>query len=299
MAKNKSSASAPAKAAAPATSSAPSKSSGGLASQVATAGTNLSKNEALKIADQANKTVAEVMAKAVASGATLGSQLVNNYNAGKLGPNGNNLIQFGGYSAAPGQSQRVTQALNSLQALQGLQMGKGQVYAGYTTTTTPGYTNNNPRSGYTSTPGTTTYNPIVLPRDRVVRITGQPTAAAPAATDQQTQGPIGQWEESVENSNQALIDSINAQIEANAAQAELYMGQMSDFMASMQGMMNPVNTAPSASITPYAVTTSSVAPASGAQTTSSIAPRKKPTDTDLSISPLVADLSGTGLNIGI
>jgi len=283
MAKNKSSASAPAKAAAPATSSAPSKSSGGLASQVATAGTNLSKNEALKIADQANKTVAEVMAKAVASGATLGSQLVNNYNAGKLGPNGNNLIQFGGYSAAPGQSQRVTQALNSLQALQGLQMGKGQVYAGYTTTTTPGYTN----------------NPIVLPRDRVVRITGQPTAAAPAATDQQTQGPIGQWEESVENSNQALIDSINAQIEANAAQAELYMGQMSDFMASMQGMMNPVNTAPSASIPPYAVTTSSVAPASGAQTTSSIAPRKKPTDTDLSISPLVADLSGTGLNIGI
>jgi hypothetical protein len=121
-----------------------------------------------------------------------------------------------------------------------------------------------------------------------------PAAPAPAAAP--AQGPVGEWEESVNNSNQALIDSINAQIAANASQAELYMGQINSLMQSMnQASQN----GGLQSITPYAVTSTSVNPATGAQTTSAITPRKKPTDTDLSISPLVAATAGTGLNIGI
>jgi len=261
-----------------ATQSRSSGSSGGsLSSAVRNVGPVLSKSEATSIAKDTGKTAAQVMAKAQNAGVAIGSAAVNAYSKGTLGPNASNTVSFGGLTAAPGYSQGTARAIQALAPLQNLQMGKGTAYYG--------------ASQYNN-PGGTVYNPIVLPRDQVA---GRPAVAAPVAVEQQTQGPVGQWEQSVENSNQALIDSINAQIAANAAQAELYMGQMNDFMMSMQDMMKPA----SQSITPYAVTTSSVAPATGAQTTSSIAPRKKPTDTDLSISPLVADLSGTGLNIGI
>ena len=136
----------------------------GLGAQVGAAGSTVSRNEAVKIAEQTGKTVAQVMAKALDRGATLGSSLVNNYNRGNLGPNDRNLTNFGGVPIGTGINGAATRAITSLQALQGLQMGKGQVYAGSTTTTTSRQNHWDPLGGSSYTPGTTTYNPIVLPR---------------------------------------------------------------------------------------------------------------------------------------
>jgi hypothetical protein len=269
-------------------------SSGGMGRAIAAAGANVSKNEALKIAEQTGKSVAQVMAKAVDKGATLGASLVNQFNKGNLGPNGQSVTNFGNVPIGMGVNGATTRAIASLQALQGLQMQPKTVYAGYSTTTTPAQGGTSPRSGSWYTPGTTTYNPIVLPKGVVTG--GVKAPAAPAEPAEPAKGPVANWEESVNNSNQELINSINAQIAANADQAQLYMGQIDSLMQSMnQASQN----GGLQSITPYAVTSTSVDPASGAKTTSAITPRKKPTDTDLSISPLVAATAGTGLNIGI
>jgi hypothetical protein len=224
------------------------------------------------------------------------SSLVNNFNAGNLGPNDRNVTNFGGVPIGMGADGATTKAIASLQALQGLRMGKGQVYAGYSTTTTPGQASRGVNEGHSWTPGTTTYNPIVLPKDRVVSIAGVAGGAGGANGKKKADGSIGSWEQSVNDSNQVLIDSINAQIKANATQAELYMGQINSLMQSMNQASQSGGLQ---SITPYAVTSTSVDPASGAKTTSAITPRKKPTETDLSISPLVSATTGTGLNIGI
>ena len=252
---------------------------------ISSAGAVVSAKEAAKIAGDTGKTVAQVMAKAVNAGAALGSGLVNQFNAGKLGINTSNLQKFGDISYAPGANKGTVQALQNLQALQGLQMNKGTAYAGYSTN---------------NSTGTNVYNPIVLPRSVVTGVQRVPAAgtAAPAAPAAPAAGgEVANWENSVENSNQALIDSINAQIEANATQAQLYMGQIDSLMQAMQQQsMNPSGGLQS--FVPYAVTTN-VAPATGAQTTQAITARKKPAVTDLTLNPLVMADAGTGLNIGI
>ena len=252
---------------------------------ISSAGAVVSAKEAAKIAGDTGKTVAQVMAKAVNAGAALGSGLVNQFNAGKLGINTSNLQKFGDISYAPGANKGTVQALSDLQALQGLQMNKGTAYAGYSTNTST---------------GSNVYNPIVLPRSVVTGVQRVPAAgtAAPAAPAAPAAGgEVANWENSVENSNQALIDAINAQIAANASQAELYMGQIDALMQAMQQQsMNPNGGLQS--FTPYAVTTN-VAPATGAQTTQAITARKKPAVTDLTLNPLVMADAGTGLNIGI
>ena len=239
-------------------------------------GAVMSLSEAKRIAEQRGITVAQVMSKGLAKGGALGAGLVNQFNAGKLGINTSNPY-------APGANKGTAQALQNLQALQGLQMNKGQAYAGYTTNTST---------------GSNVYSPIVLPRSVVtgvqrVQTGGKPAAAAAPAAG----GEVANWENSVNNSNQALIDSINGQIEANATQSQLYMGQIDSLMQAMQQQaMNPNGGLQS--FTPYAVTTN-VAPATGAQTTQAITARKKPAVTDLTLNPLVMADAGTGLNIGI
>lgn len=259
---------------------------------IAAAGPVLSRNEAMKIADARNQTTAQVMAAAQNKGVALGAGLVNAFNNGKLG---------GNTSMGMPVNQGTAKALQQLQALQGLQMNKGTAYAGYSTTNTPAY-NHSDLNGNTYIPGSTTYNPIVLPRSVVTGVQRVPaggkgkTPAAPAAPAEQKVDPYQAWLDSVNASNQAIIDSVNSQIEANASQAQLYMGQIEALMAQMsQAQQQPGGLA---ALTPYAVTTTS-GPADGAKLTTAITARKKPTDTDLSISPLVGSLPGTGLNIAI
>jgi len=133
-----------------------------VAAQVRASGAVLSKKEASAIAESTGKTVAQVMAKAQGKGTPLSSGLVNAFNNNKLGPN-----TYSPTFGSPGQNRGTTQALQQLQALQGLKMNKGTAYAGYSTTTTPSAMRYDGVGGGYSVPGSTTYNPIVLPRNAV------------------------------------------------------------------------------------------------------------------------------------
>ena len=256
-----------------------------LSQAVKKVGKVLTQKESKQVAKKTGTSVQQVMARAVNKGVGLGHKVVNNY------------------TPAPRQKPAVTQ---TLAPLANLRMDKGTVYTGYSTTHTPASSQNR-GSGYgvVTTPSSTTYNPIVLPRSvvsGVQRVTtgggdGKDKNKDNGGGDGKDDGPVENWQNSVDNSNQELIDSINAQIEANATQAELYMGQIDSLMQAMQEQaMNPNGGLQS--FTPYAVTTN-VAPAAGAQTTQAITARKKPAVTDLTLNPLVMADAGTGLNIGI
>ena len=184
-----------------------------LSQAVKNVGKVLTQKESKQVAKQTGKSVQQVMAKAVNAGVGLGSKVVNNY------------------TPAPGQTPAVYKALAPLA---NLQMNKGTVYSGYSTTQTPSTQTRALGGGVNYTPGSTTYNPIVLPRSVVSGVQQVPTAAAAPAAAAPGGGPVENWENSVDNSNQALIDSINAQIAANASQADLYMGQIDSLMQAMQ-----------------------------------------------------------------
>ena len=127
-------------------------------------GPTVSKREATRIASSTGKSVAQVMAKAQEKGSTLGASLVNKFNRGSLGPNLGSMTSIYGESfARPGVDQGTARALKTLAPLQNLQMSKGTVYAGYSTTT-PRTAVNTPYGGHSAASGGTTYTPIVLPR---------------------------------------------------------------------------------------------------------------------------------------
>lgn len=121
----------------------------GLKKAVRQAGTTLSKREAQVIAKQSNKSVAEVMSGAVDQGVALGSNLVNKFNRGKLGPSFSNSQYLLGGMFRPPATTGVAKALQNLQPLQGVSMPTGSVYAGSTAITREGQT---------------TFNPVVLPK---------------------------------------------------------------------------------------------------------------------------------------
>ena len=118
-----------------------------LVKAVKSAGKVLSQTEAKQVAKQTGKSVQQVMAKAVDRGVGIGAKLVNNY------------------TPAPRQNPAVTQALAPLA---NLQMNKGTAYHGYSTTKTPSTQPRTPYGGITYNPGSTTYNPIVLPRNYTI-----------------------------------------------------------------------------------------------------------------------------------
>lgn len=121
----------------------------GLKGAIRQAGTTLTKREAKTIAKQSNKSVAEVMSGAANQGVALGSNLVNQFNRGKLGPNfTNSQYLLGGMFRSPATTG-VAKALQNLQPLQGVSMPAGSVYAGSTGVTKDGQT---------------TFNPVVLPK---------------------------------------------------------------------------------------------------------------------------------------
>jgi len=155
-----------------------------LGQAIKNAGTSLTKTEASKISRSTGKSVAQVMAKAQDKGVALGSALVNQFNRGSMGPNlGDTRSIYGMPFGQPGVDKGTTRALGKLAPLQNLQMNKGTVYAGYSTTTTPRSTRNTPMEGFSSTPARTTYNPIVLPKSLLApRKTALNTVASPTST---------------------------------------------------------------------------------------------------------------------
>lgn len=128
------------------------------------AGLTLTKREAQTIAKQSGKSVAEVMSGAVDQGVTLGSGLVNQFNRGKLGPNFQNVLPMFGSMFSPGQSKGFNRAIQNLQPLQNISMPAGSVYAGSTAVVKPSTQQRDVNSGFSSSPGSTTFLPVVLPK---------------------------------------------------------------------------------------------------------------------------------------
>jgi len=111
--------------------------------------------------------------------------------------------------------------------------------------------------------------------------------ATPGGTPPESQS----WADSVDAGTQAMINTLNATVEQNKANQQLYMGMIESLNAQMsaaskQGFAGP-----------YAVTTSTTNPAMGAQVTQAIAPRRKFLNTSLAIAPSESATAGTGLNI--
>jgi hypothetical protein len=193
------------------------------------------------------------------------------------------------------------QALDQLKGLQGLQMQPKTVYAGYSTTTTPGQGGSGGDSGSWHTPGTTTYNPIVLPKGLTAAGQKAPATTQTTTTDASQQGDAmkgatNEWGDSVDQGQLDLQAMIQAQMEANAQQTSLYMGMMQDMMNQMQGAQQQQQQATTQGA--YATTTYQT-PATGAQQTQAITARKPIANDTLSIASLPSLDSGVGFNLAI
>ena len=106
-------------------------------------------------------------------------------------------------------------------------------------------------------------------------------------------GQTEDWSDSVNNGMSELEAILAAQMEANAAQTDLYMGMMQDMMSQMT--MANQQAAPQGA---YAVSAYQT-PAAGAQTTKEIDKRKPVANDSLSIGTTPAKATGVGLNLAI
>ena len=192
-----------------------------MSAQVKAAGAVVSKKEAAAIAKDTGKTVAQVMAKAQDKGQALGSGLVNAYNNNKLGPN--TYSSYGG-----GNSANVNAALQQLQALQGLKLNQGTAYAGYSTTYNPAVDTSTVSGGGVQRPATTTYNPIVLPRNMVGGAGGGGAGGAGGAGGGGNGGGSGG---NGNVKNDGTIDSIKSLFEQQMAAAQTQINELSNRQA--------------------------------------------------------------------
>lgn len=103
------------------------------------------------------------------AGAALSAAVANRAGAGKYDPP---LFRPRPFTGEPES--------DNLRGLEGLNIGKGMTYLGASSTTTPRTERRTPNEGYSATPETTTFTPIVLPRD-MVRARGGSTAKRASA----------------------------------------------------------------------------------------------------------------------
>ena len=112
-----------------------------------------------------------------------------------------------------------------------------------------------------------------------------------AQKKQAASAPVDQWSQSVDAGTQSIINSLNATIQANQKNQELYMGMFSNLMDQMN-----VGQQAAAMASPYAVTTGPVQGAPTAQTTQVVGRRPRMRNTSLAIGG-VAPAAGASLNI--
>lgn len=202
------------------------------AASIAAAGPVLSKNEATKIADARGQTVAQVMAAAQNKGTALGAGLVNAFNNQKLGPNVSSPLA----SMGIGVNKGTAEALQQLQALKNLQMQPGTAYAGYSTTTTPAYSNNNPFSGSTYVPGSTTYNPIVVPRNMGGGAGNNANGTGNNNTSGNGNDPYQDLRDQIAAAQQTINDLQNQPVDPYADLEQLLAGQQAQALAQQEAM---------------------------------------------------------------
>ena len=207
-----------------------------LSQAVRNVGPVISNKEAKQISNQTGKSVAQVMAKASSAGVGLGAGLVNQFNAGKLGVNTSNLVPvIGNLSVAPGQNKATTQALQTLAPLANLQMNQGTAYYGYSTTNTPAKQTSSVNGGGSYTPASTTYNPIVLPRN-----TGTGSNAGSGANTGNGNGnendPYQDLRDQIDAAQQTINDLQNQQVDPYPNLDELIAQQQAQAAAQQEAM---------------------------------------------------------------
>lgn len=132
-----------------------------------------------------------------------------------------------------------------------------------------------------------------------VKVTQEPASGTnPAGNGDGTNNtnvtaPTGNWWDSITEGINGVLTTITNSINQNNTNNDLYMGDIRDLITQM-------GTAPAQqTIAPYAVTTTSNAPAQGAQMTQAISRRLKNLNTSLAIAPSESAAAGTGLNIAV
>jgi hypothetical protein len=217
--------------------------------------------------NNAGISTAKILTVAAKNNATIGKNAQQAYN---IDQNKKGVISYTPTAAAPAPKPGSGWAVTGSQTTQS-PMIKGQS----TTTTLP---------TYSFMPSTT------------VKVTQAPTATAdPAQQTPDISNQTQQWSDSVDDGSQEMIDAINAAVAQNQANQDLYMGMVSDLM----NQMSAANTQQQASVAPYAVMTTTNAPAQGAQVTQAINRRLKNLNTSLAIAPVETATAGTGLNIPV
>jgi hypothetical protein len=192
-----------------------------LSQAVRDVGPVISKSEANQAAKATGKSVEQVVAKAVNAGVGVGSALTNQVSKA--------------ISSPAAQFTTPAKTLEALIPLQNLQLNKGTAYYGYSTTTTPA--------------GSTTYNPIVLPRNTATAGGGNTTQNNDGNNNDND--PYQDLRDQIAAAQQTINDLQNQQVDpyaditnllaeqqaADAAQREAMAAQAAQQQQALQDLM--------------------------------------------------------------
>lgn len=203
---------------------------GGVNKAIKAAGPVLSNKEAKKIAKSTGKSVAQVVAKATSRGTSIGSNLTNKISKASAAPGGS-LAQNLGITRAN------TKTLEALQPLQNLQLNKGTVYSGYSATNTPASNTRTPtqRGGSTYSAGSTTYNPIVLPRG-AGGVGGAGGGGGGGGGNGNQNDPYQDLRDQIDQAQQTITDLQNQQADPYPNLDELLAQQQAQAAAQQEAM---------------------------------------------------------------
>jgi len=191
-----------------------------LSQAVRNVGPVISQSEANRVAQATGRSVEQVVAKAVNAGVGVGAALTNQVSKAISSP----------FAAL----NTPAKTLEALAPLANLQLNQGTAYYGSSKTTTPG-TSASTWNGNNSTPATTTYNPIVLPRNTAV-------AGGSGNTNNQGGGngnandPYQDLRDQIAAAQQTITDLQNQQADPYPELTELLAGQQAAAAAQQQAM---------------------------------------------------------------
>lgn len=253
---------------------------------LATGGNNKLTNSEIRNLTQAGIGVDKILTVAAKNNAVIGQRAQDAYGVDQ---NKKGVISYTPAAAAPGASMfgGVTSTAPK--------PGSGWAVTGIAPQGTPTYTYMGPvkttPSSPSQSPGGFTMsgaNDQGLPPPP-----GSNPGTTPGGPGTTTTAPTTNWWDSIVTGINGVLTTINNQIDTNNKNQELYMGDIQNLISQMTTTPAPQT------IAPYAVTTTTNAPAQGAQLTQAISRRLKNLNTSLAIAPATTASAGTGLNIAV
>jgi hypothetical protein len=191
-----------------------------LSQAVRNVGPVISKSEAQQVAKATGKSVEQVVAKATNAGVGVGSALVNQVSKA--------------ISSPAAQFTTPAQTLQALAPLQNLRLNKGTAYYGSSTTTIPATQTRTPNGGVATTAGSTTYNPIVLPRNTAVAGGGNTTQNN--GGNNNANDPYQDLRDQIAAAQQTINDLQNQQVDPYADITNLLAEQQAAAAAQQEAM---------------------------------------------------------------